>query len=138
MKIHSLLLLFALLTSSATLLAEGDSPLENQMQILSKGNRQLTKQITDASKQNDNIAILESMKKAATDSMNLDPRKAASLPAADKQKFLDGYRAKMDSLIEALGAVEDAVKAGQYDKAKSLLSNVMAIKKAGHEEYKQD
>jgi soluble cytochrome b562 len=143
MNLRFSLLLTALLATSGLLHAQQnpaqpDSPLEKQMQILARGKRQLTTQVADPAKQQQTITLIESLKKASVNSKSLDPRKTASVPAADREKFLASYRAQMDKLTDALNQMEEAVKAGQYDKAKSLLGSLQSIMKEGHREFKQD
>ncbi len=152
MKLHPLLLLAALFTTTILPLRAQDgpppggsggpggpdSPLEKQMQILARGKRQLSQQVADPAKQQQTITLIESLKQAATDSKTLDPRKTASVPAADREKFLTAYRDEMDKLIEAFNQIEEAVKAGAYDKATSLLGSIQSIQKEGHREFKQD
>lgn len=128
----------ALLAFPTFLQAQADSPLEGQMKILARGMRQLTQQVADPAKQQENIILLESLKKAVTDSKTLDPRKTASIPADKRENFLSDYRHELDELSGAFNQVEEAVKAGQYDKAKSLLATVNSIKKEGHGKFKVD
>ena len=139
MKLITLLATCSLLSLPAFLRAEeSDSPLEKQMQILARGMRQLSQQVVDPSKQQENITLLESLKKAAVDSKALDPRKTASVPQADRNKFLADYRTDLDELKDAFDQIKEAVKAGQYDKAKSLIATVNSIKKEGHGKFKTD
>jgi len=139
MKLITLLATCSLLSLPAFLHAEeSDSPLEKQMQILARGMRQLSQQVVDPSKQQENITLLESLKKAAVDSKALDPRKTASFPQADRDKFLADYRTDLDELKDAFNQIEEAVKSGQYDKAKSLIATVNSIKKEGHGKFKTD
>lgn len=139
MKTNSFLLALALFTTSSLLHAQQqDSPLEKQMQILARGKRQLNAQVADPTKQQQTVVLIETLKKASADSKTLDPRKTASVPAADREKFLAAYRAEMDKLTEVFNQIENAVKAGQYDKAKSLLVSLQSVMKEGHREFKQD
>ena len=139
MKTNSFLLALALFTTSSLLHAQQqDSPLEKQMQILARGKRQLNAQVADPTKQQQTIALIETLKKASADSKTLDPRKTASVPAADREKFLAAYRAEMEKLTEVFNQIENAVNAGQYDKAKSLLGSLQSVMKEGHREFKQD
>ncbi len=117
---------------------ENDSPLEGQMKILARGMRTLGNQIGDPSKQQENISLLETLKKAAVDSKTLDPRKTGEIPDAKRPAFLADYRTELDELGDALNQVEEAVKAGQYEKAKSLIATVNTIKKEGHGKFKTD
>jgi len=139
MKLITLLATCSLLSLPAFLHAEeSDSPLEKQMQILARGMRQLSQQVVDPSKQQENITLLESLKKAAVDSKALDPRKTARVPQADRDKFLADYRTDLDELKDAFDQIKEAVKAGQYDKARSLIATVNSIKKEGHGKFKTD
>lgn len=117
---------------------ETDSPLEGQMKILARGMRTLGNQVGDPAKQQDNVTLLETLKKAAIDSKGLSPRKTATIPEKDREKFLADFRTDLDELNDTLNQVEEAVKAGQYDKAKSLIGSVNTIKKEGHGKFKTD
>lgn len=138
MKHLTLLATLALLAFPTFLQAQVDSPLEGQMKILARGMRQLSQQVADPAKQQENIVLLEALKKAVTDSKTLEPRKTASIPADKRENFLSDYRHELDELSGAFDQVEEAVKAGQYDKAKSLLATVNSIKKEGHGKFKVD
>lgn len=132
------LLLSALIATSVLLHAEADSPLEKQMQILARGMKQLGLQLGDPSKQKSTITLINTLKKAAIDSESLDPRKTASVPESDRSQFLTAYKAEVQKLTDTFTDVENAVLAGQYDKAKSLLDTIQGIKKEGHSKFKQD
>jgi len=138
MKIRTLLLACSLILSTFSLRADDDTPLEKQMQIMARSMKQLSQQITDSTKQQESIMLLETLKKAASDSKGLDPRKTASIPQADREKFLTAYKAQMDKLSEAFNQIEEALKAGKYDQAKVQLATVGSIKKEGHSKFKQD
>ena len=139
MKLYCILLLTALLSASSLLhAADDDTPLEKQMQTLARGMRQLSMQVSDPSKQQSTIILIESLKKAATDSESLGPRKTATIPVADRAQFLSAFKAQMQKLADTFGQMEEVIKAGQYDKAKSLLGNLQGLKKEGHEKFKQD
>ena len=138
MKIRTLLLACSLILSTFSLRADDDTPLEKQMQIMARSMKQLSQQITDSTKQQESIMLLETLKKAASDSKGLDPRKTASIPLADREKFLTAYKAQMDKLSEAFNQIEEALKAGKYDQAKVHLATVGSIKKEGHSKFKQD
>ncbi len=139
MKTSSLILALTLVASTQIMKAEeGNSLLERQMKILAKGTRQLSQQVTDTAQQQSSVDLIEKLKKAVQDSKSIDPRMVETIPAADKAKFLTDYRGQMDMLFDAFTKIEDAVKAGNYAEAKSLLSSVNAIKREGHKKFKQD
>jgi soluble cytochrome b562 len=138
MKFRTLLLTCCLIASVFSLRADEDTPLEKQMQIMARSMKQLSQQIADSTKQQESITLLETLKKAASDSKGLDPRKTASIPQANRKKFLTDYKAQMDKLSEAFNQIEEALKAGKYDQAKAQLATVGSIKKEGHSKFKQD
>lgn len=138
MRIFLSLLSLALCLLTSLHAQEADSPLEGQMKILARGMRQLVTQIGDPAKQQENVSLLENLKKAANDSKGLSPRKTVAIPEKDRETFLADYRSDLDELKDALNQVEEAVKAGQYDKAKSLIGSVNTIKKEGHAKFKVD
>jgi len=137
MKLNQLLAL-VFIAVAGSLHAEADSALENQMKILARGNRQLSQQLADPAQQQSTITLIETMKKAALDSKALEPRKTSEIPDAKRAQFLADYRTDLDELNDSFSQIEEAVKAGQYDKAKSLLATVNSIKKEGHGKFKTD
>ena len=132
------LLLLTLLPLSLNLKADDDSPLEGQMKILSRGTRQLSQQLADPAKQQENIALLEKLKKAAVDSKAFEPALVRQTPEAKKSSFLADFRTDLDELKDSFDQIEQAVKAGDYSKAQSLLASVNSIKKEGHAKFKKD
>jgi len=114
------------------------TPLQKQMGMLADGIKQLSMQVADPTRQTNTISIIEILKKNVTDAKTLDPMKTASIPAADKEKFLSEYRTQLDKLVAAISSVEDAVKAAKYDEAKALLAKVAEIKMEGHTQFKTD
>ena len=138
MKFRITLLSLFIIVSLFSLRADEDTPLEKQMQIMARSMKQLSQQIADSTKQQESITLLETLKKAASDSKGLAPRKTASIPQADQEKFLTDYKAQMDKLSEAFNQIEEDVKSGKYDPAKTLLANIGSIKKEGHAKFKQD
>ena len=142
MKLRPLLILASVLTIASLLPTiradDTDTPLEKQMQALARGRKKLSLQVSDPTKQQDTAGLLESLKQNVTESKTLEPRKTASVSPADREKFLSDYRAQLDKLSDAFNQIETAVKAGQYDQAKSLLATLGPIKKEGHSKFKQD
>lgn len=138
MKIRTLLIATSLILPLFSLRADEDTPLEKQMQIMARSMKQLFQQVGDSSKQQENIVLLETLKKASSDSKGLEPRKTASIPQADRERFLTAYKAQMDKLSAVFNQTEDDLKASKYDQAKALLATVGSVKKEGHSSFKQD
>jgi soluble cytochrome b562 len=138
MKTLQLASILVLLSVVQTLRADEDTSLEGQMKILARGTKQLSQQLADPAKQQENIALLETLKKAATDSESLDPAKTKTIPEAGRSAFLANYKAELEMLKAAFDQVEQAVKAGDYTKAQSLSSQINPIKKEGHSKFQID
>ncbi len=139
MKLRLLLPLLLVATATTPLLrAESDTPLEKQMQLMARTMRQLSGQIADPAKQQENVTLLGTLRQAAETSRSLDPIKTATVPESQRPAFLAAYRDQMGRLASAFSSAGEAVKAGQFDKAKELVQSVGAIKKEGHSRFKQD
>lgn len=112
-----------------------DSELAQKMKLMGKNLKQLKPQIADATKQQSSVDLLETVKKIATEAKGLTPTKAKDVPDADRAKFISEFQSQIDKLIDAVGKIEDAVKAGKYDDAKTLFGDLQMIKREGHEKF---
>jgi len=115
-----------------------ETELGGKMKIIGKSVKALKGQIADATKQQSTIDLLEAAKNAANDAKKLSPEKTKDVPEADRPKFLADYQVQMDKLIEDLGKIEDAVKAGKYDDATKLYGDLNTIKRDGHKQFQAD
>lgn len=139
MKIRILLCSLAL-TLSAVLpglrAEEGDTELQMKMQKISSAFRPLRNQLSDATKNDDSLAKVATIKENATAALKLTPIKIAAMPAADQPKALEGYQAELKKLIAKLDDLTAALKAGKNDEATKIYADLGAIQKEGHTEYK--
>ena len=90
-----------------------------------------------------NVDLADLQAKAEQHSANLaalkyEPAKTKEVPAADKAKFLAGYKAAMEEAGKQLDALKVAVGAGKTDDAKAIMDKLNKTKKDGHKEYKAD
>ena len=138
MKIRTFLLTCSLIAPAFSLHADEDTPLEKQMQIMARGMKQLSGQIADPAMQQSTITLMETLIKAAYDSEGLIPLKTATISQADREKFLADYRAQIEKLSAAFNQIDEAVKAGKYDQAKTLISAIYPIRKEGHSKFQKD
>ncbi len=83
MKLKSLLTLAATLAVGLNFAfaADDDTELAKQMKITNKSLRTLKRQIDDASKKDDNLALIATAKKSVEESTKLDPAKTQDLPS---------------------------------------------------------
>lgn len=114
-----------------------EGALDDSMQTLQAGVKGLDKAIEK--KEGDKaLGLVADMQKAAHEAKALAPAKAAEVSdAAEKTKFMNGYKLKLIELEHGLLDVEAALIEGKWDDAKKALdAKVKPTKKAGHDAYK--
>jgi soluble cytochrome b562 len=76
------------------------------------------------------------LKAASQASEALPPEKTSSIPADQKTTFLEGYKNKMDELVEKIDDLGKAIEAGKWEEAKALIGEINQIQREGHEKYR--
>jgi soluble cytochrome b562 len=114
---------------------EKTTPLGDKMKIIAKSVKQLKGQVTDPTKQQSSIQLVEAAKQAATDAKALVPAKAATVPEADRPKFIADFQAQIDVLIKAFTDLDTALQAGKYDDAQKDFNGLAKIKGDGHKAF---
>ncbi len=139
MKIRLTLLtvVVALATGLVARAAEAETELGAKMEKMGGAFRALRRQITDASKNEDSLAKLKTIRENAEASLKLEPAMKADKPAAEQAKFVADYKAEMKKFIELVAKVEASVKAGNNGEAEKLLGDMSKAQKAGHTSFKK-
>jgi len=121
--------------SAATQIVEGG--LDESMQTLQAGVKGLDKAL-GKSEIGKALELVSGMQKAAHEAKHGIPEKAATVTdAAEKAKFMSGYRLKLIELERGLLDVEAALIEGKVEDAqKALDTKVKPVKKSGHDAYK--
>jgi soluble cytochrome b562 len=78
------------------------------------------------------------LKKAAEESKTLEPEKTERVPAEQKTAFLEGYRSKMEEMIGQIDQLGQAIEAGKWAEAKSLIGQINQRQREGHGKYRGD
>jgi soluble cytochrome b562 len=140
MKLKSLLTLAAVLAVgfNVAVAAEEDTPLAKEMKTVNKNIRTLKRQVEDASKKDENLALIAAAKKALDESLKLEPAKTKDVPAGEKAAYLDKYKAQMKDVVKTFDELEAAVKAGKTDDAKKLFEKLGDEKEKGHKDFNPD
>ena len=140
MKMKSLITLALTLAfaSTAAFAAEDDTPLTKEMKTMNKSLRALKKQVADATKKDDNLALIATIKKSLEASMKLEPAKTKEVPAAEKAAYLDKYKAQMTDLAKTYDELEAAIKADKADDVKKALDKLSEQKEKGHKDFAPD
>jgi hypothetical protein len=117
--------------------AAGEPSLDESMQSLQAGFKGLDRAIGKG-EVDKALELVVDMQKAAQDAKLGMPVKAADVTdAAEKAKFLSGYRLKVIDLQRALLDVEAALVHGKPEDAKKVLdTQIKALKKEGHDTFK--
>lgn len=99
--------------------------------------RAIKRQITDASKNAETLAKLATVKENMTAALKFEPELTKEKPAADREKFVANYRAKLKEEITKVEKIIAAVKAGKNEEASKLIGVVDQDQKDAHKEFKK-
>lgn len=108
---------------------------EGAMKMISRSLEQLGKQITDASKRDENLGLIGAAERAAVSAklMKLPPNildKAADEPA--KVKLQDEFRADLITAVRMMLDIEESIAAGKGDAAQAKLAELVKHRDASH------
>ncbi len=140
MKFRILLTLLTTLTLgfTSTVRAEEDTPLAKSMSAMNKSLRMLKRQLADATKKDDNVALVGKIKGNIAEALKLQPAKTKDVPEAEKAAYIEKYKAQLGDLDKTFTGIEDALKAGKTDDAKALFEKLSEQKEKGHKDFGAD
>ena len=138
MKLKHLFTLLAAFAITVPAFAEEDTPLGKEMEKISKALKAVNRDVADASKKADNVKKIADAKEACAAASKFDPAKTKEVPAAEKAKFIEGYKSSMVEMGKGLDALKAALEAGKTDEAKALIDKLNSGKKEAHKKYKAD
>ena len=116
---------------------EKHTELGDRMEKLNGAFRRLKRQITDATKNEASLALVGTVKKEAEASLAYKPEWTAEQPAAKQAAFVESYKVEMKKMIEMVGKLEVALKAGKNDEAAKLITTLEEQRNASHKEFKK-
>ena len=117
-----------------------DTPLEKRMNQMRKSFKELKKAMeapVEVDKQK-YLGWVADLKKAAEESKTLEPEKTEKVPADEQKAFLEGYRSKMEEMIGQIDQLGQAIEAGKWAEAKSLIGQINQVQREGHGKYRSD
>jgi chaperonin cofactor prefoldin len=137
MKLQSLLTLAFTLAigCNVALAADDDTPLAKEMKIVNKSLRTIKRQVADASKKDENLQLIATIKKSLDAEIKLEPAKTKDVPAGEKAAYLDKYKAQMNDLAKSFDELEAAIKADKQDDAKKIFDKLSDQKEKGHKDF---
>jgi hypothetical protein len=139
MKIKTALtLLTAVALSFNFASAEEDTALGKEMKTMNKSLRTLKRQVGDATKKDENLQLLATIKKTLDESAKLEPAKTKDIPAGEKAAYISKYKQQISDLSKSFDEVEAAVKADKPDDAKKAFEKISEEKEKGHKDFGAD
>ena len=117
---------------------EKHTELEKQMGGVAKAMRTLRKQITDATKNDSSIDLVQKMIDGLKGGLDMTPAKAADVPADQKADFIAKYKKGIQDMIDKLTALQADLKAGKNDAAANDLKDIQATEKQDHKEFQKE
>ena len=117
---------------------QADTPLEKRMNQMRKSFRELKKAM-EAPVEADKAKYLEwvaELKKASEEAKTMEPKKASSVPDDQKKAFVEGYQRKMGESIGKIEELGQAIEAGKWAEAKTLIGQINQIQREGHNKYR--
>jgi soluble cytochrome b562 len=117
-----------------------DSPLETKMNQMRKSFRELKKAMAapvEADK-GKYLSWVADLKSATEASKTLEPEKTAHIPADQKTAFLEGYKNKIDELVDEIDSLGKAIESGKWDEAKALVGQINQLQREGHQKYRNE
>lgn len=124
--------------SNASKAKEEHTELAGHMEEMGKVFRRLGRQVGDASKNEDSLKLIATIREHAEAGLKLEPAKKAEVPAAQQAKFVADYQAKMKSFLGNIAKLESAIKAGNNAEAEDMIKALKQDQKEGHKEFKTD
>jgi len=158
MKIRPALALLLALPIASPILAAADAPagppppgaaprgggddehkteLETRMDRIGKAFRQLRKQVADPAKNASSLELLATMQAAAKEAEGLTPAKTADLPADQRAKFVEDFKAGIRGMLEEFSKLADALGAGRNEDAVKIVDEIGELEKKDHKEFKK-
>ena len=116
---------------------EKHSELGERMEKLNGAWRRLKRQAADATKNEGSLALVATIKKEAEAALAYKPDFTAEQPAANQAKFVEAYKTEMKKMIELVGKLEAAFKAGKNDDAAKVIAELDAQQKSSHKEFRK-
>jgi cytochrome c556 len=106
-----------------------ETVLGSQMDKMGGAFRKLKRQIADASKNADSLALVATIKAAGVESAKEKP--------AWKPQDAAKFQAKMKEFNDKVAKLEAALKAGKNDEAAKIVDELGQAQKEGHKEFKK-
>ena len=113
-----------------------ETPLSKDMTGINKSLRVVKRQLADASKKDDNLALIAKVKEDLAKTKDFEPKKTKDQP--DKAAYVKKFHEEIDGLTKTVEELEAAIKADKADDAKAALKKIYDEKEKGHKDFSVD
>jgi soluble cytochrome b562 len=117
--------------------SEKKTDLEMRMDRIGKAFRKLRKQVADPAQNASSLELLATMQAAAKEAIDYTPEKAQDIPADQRAKFEDDFKAGIKDLQDRLAKLQDALAAGKNDDAVKMVAEIADFEKKEHKEFRK-
>jgi hypothetical protein len=114
------------------------SELRKQMEQMDESMKKLKRTVRKAEFDKETLELIGHMEQVAVTCKSMTPSKAASVPEADRAKFIAGYQMGMASLLSDMCQLEIAVLKGDQVKAHDLYKKLKDDEDKGHDAFMPD
>ena len=120
--------------------AEDDhTPLARHMEEINSNFRQLRALIQDPAAKSESLAAVETIAEHFKEARKLEPAKLADIPEAEKEKFLEGYRAGIDHALSVVDELREAIESdADLDRLRELVVRLNDTKNENHEKFRKE
>jgi soluble cytochrome b562 len=116
---------------------EKKTDLEMRMDRMGKAFRKLKKQVADPTQNASSLQLLSTMEDAAKEAVDFTPEKAEDIPADQRAKFEEDFKAGIKNLQDLFAKLRDALTAGKNDDAVKIVADIDAFEKKEHKEFRR-
>jgi soluble cytochrome b562 len=116
---------------------EKKTELEMRMDRMGKAFRKLKKQVADPAQNASSLELLATMEDAAKEAIDFTPAKAEDLPADQRPKFEEDFKAGIRAMQDEFAKLRTALTAGKNDDAAKVVSEMVDLEKKDHKEFRR-
>ncbi|HVZ66341.1 MAG TPA: cytochrome b562 [Lacunisphaera sp.] len=116
---------------------EPDTELGKTMEKVGHAWRTVRKQVDNPADNAATLALVTEIQGNLEKALKLEPVRAQDVPAAERAKFVEDYRAHMKEFLGLVGKLEAALKANDNAAAADLVKKMGATQREDHKEFRR-
>jgi hypothetical protein len=116
---------------------EKKTELEKRMGRVGKAYKKLKKQVADPGQNPSSVLLVEEMRTAMGEALDLTPARAQDIPEADRPKFIEDYKKGIQAMLDKFSGLEDALKANDNAGAQAIIAKIGPMMKEDHKQFQR-